>query len=154
MFIDSLVPRDLGDSLDLSVEEERPCMLRGILGDLICEAGVVLDEYEAAVRVIFLPGAVKHLGLDLVMLGAGLAPRGVQGLVEILHKVGRLAQHKGHLAQVSSQPQHLLRIRGQPLELIRRAAPGRWWRPTQRNDGNLVAHHSVKVGLNHTRQQH
>jgi hypothetical protein len=33
----------------------------------------------------------KHLGLDLVMPGAGLAPCGVEGLVEILHKVGGLA---------------------------------------------------------------
>jgi len=74
-------------------------MLRGILGDPICEAGVVLDEHEAAVCMVFLPGSVEHLGLDLVMLGTGLAPRGVQWLVEILDKVGRLAQGKGHLIQ-------------------------------------------------------
>ena len=66
-------------------------------GDLICEAGIVPDEHEATVRVVFLPGAVTHLGLDLVMLGARLAPGGVQWLVEILHKVGRLTLYKKQL---------------------------------------------------------
>ena len=73
-------------------------MLRGILGDPICEAGVVLDEHEAAVCMVFLPGSVEHLGLDLVMLDTGIAPRGVKWLVEILDKMGRLALYKKQLA--------------------------------------------------------
>ena len=44
--VDGLVPRDLSDSSDLSVKEERPRMLRGVLGDLMREAGVVLDELK------------------------------------------------------------------------------------------------------------
>ena len=72
-------------------------MLRGIPGDLICEARILLDEHEAAVCVVFLPGSVEHLGLDLVMLGTSLAPRGVQWLVEILYEVRRLTLYKKHL---------------------------------------------------------
>jgi hypothetical protein len=32
--IDGLVPRDLSDASDLSVKEECPCILGGLLGDL------------------------------------------------------------------------------------------------------------------------
>jgi hypothetical protein len=46
--VDSLVPRDLSNALDLPVEEERPCTLRRILCDLIREEGIVLDEQEDA----------------------------------------------------------------------------------------------------------
>src|SRR5437660_12676918 len=41
--VDGLVPRAVGHTLDLAVEEERPCMLRGLLGNRIREAGVILS---------------------------------------------------------------------------------------------------------------
>src|SRR5206468_10866421 len=65
--VDGLVPRAVGHTLDLAVKEERPGMLRRLLGNRIREARVILDEYEAAVRVVFLPGTVKHLVLDFVV---------------------------------------------------------------------------------------
>src|SRR5437899_12844345 len=104
-------------------------MLRGILGDPICEAGVVLDEHEAAVCMVFLPGSVEHLGLDLVMLGTGLAPRGVKWLVEILDKVGRLAQGKGHLIQAPSEAKHFFSVCRESLERVRSPSPRRRRRP-------------------------
>jgi hypothetical protein len=43
--------------------------------NLVIDAtGVVLDELEATVRVVFLPQTVKHLRFNLVMLCARLAP--------------------------------------------------------------------------------
>jgi hypothetical protein len=54
-------------------------LLRGVLGDRVRETGVVLEVYEATIAVVFLPRTVKHLGLDLGMLRAGFARRGVQG---------------------------------------------------------------------------
>src|SRR4030095_7876404 len=79
--VDGLVPRAVGHTLDLAVKEERPGMLRGLLGNRIRGAGVILDDHEAAVRVVFLPEPVKHLVLDFVVLGAGLAPRAVERLI-------------------------------------------------------------------------
>src|SRR5438309_8667590 len=104
-------------------------MLRGVLRDFVGEAGVILNEHEPTVGMVLLPRAVKHLGLDLVVLGASLAPCGVQWLVEILDKVGRLPLDKEHLVQASSETKHLLSITGQPLERVGRPAPGWWWRP-------------------------
>jgi hypothetical protein len=58
------------------------------------------------------------------MLGAGLAPGGVQWLVEILDKVGRLAQDKGHLIQAPSEAKHFFSVCRESLECIGGAAPG------------------------------
>src|SRR5262249_50684367 len=100
--VDGLIPRQLGHTLDVAVKEQRPSMLRRLLGDLIREAGVVLDEREATVPVLLLPGAVEHAGLDLFVLGTRLTPSRVEGLVEILDEVGGLAHDEEHIPEISS----------------------------------------------------
>src|SRR5215831_11544894 len=131
--VDGLIPRDLSDALDLAVKEERPRMLRRILRDLVRKAGIALGKHEATVRVMFLPGAVKHLILDFVMLGPSLAPSSVQRLVQILDKVGRLAQDERHLIETSPETNHLSGVGRKSLERVGGAARGGWRRPAERH---------------------
>src|SRR5262249_33224953 len=151
--IHSLIPRQFGHTLDVTVKEERPRVLGGVLRDLVREARVVPDEREAPVGVLFLPGAVEHLRLDLVVLSPRLTPSRMERLVEVLHEVRGLAHDEEHIPGVSSEPQHLLSVRRELLERVRRPAPGWWRRATERNDGKFVTHDSEEIGLFHARQQ-
>src|SRR5215471_16947626 len=133
------------------------------------ETGVVPDEPEATIRVVLLPAVTKHLGLDLGVLGPGLTPCGVQGLIEVLNEVRRLAEGEEHLVratetkhlwsicnlvQAPSTTKHLLSECGQQLELVSRPTSG-WWRcPAKGNNRDLVTHHTADIGLNDTGEDH
>src|SRR5262249_8583246 len=106
---------------------------------------------EAAVRVVFLPGAVKHLIFDFVMLGPGLAPRGVQRLVQVLDKVSRLAQDERHVIEIAPEPDHLSGVCRESRERVGSAARGWWRRRAERHEVNLVTHDAVEIGLEQTR---
>jgi hypothetical protein len=88
-----------------------------------------------------------------VVLGAGLAPRAVERLIEVLHEVGRLPEDKRHLIEPASEPDHLFGIGRKSLENIRGLATRRWWRPAKRDDRDLVTHDAVEIGFEQTRQQ-
>src|SRR5262249_3390765 len=98
-----------------------------------------------------LPGAVKHLIFDFVMLGPGLAPRGVQRLVQVLDKVSRLAQDERHVIEIAPEPDHLSGVCRESRERVGSAARG-WCRlPVGRREVKLVTRGAVEIGPEQTR---
>ena len=88
------------------------------------------------------------------MLGSGLAPRRVQGLIQVLHKVSGLSDDEEHVPGVSSQSHHLLRVDDELFEGLGGCAlGGSWRRVAERNDRNLVRHEAKEVWLLRARKQ-